>query len=370
MSPSPQLADPAAEVVALRARLDALLGVRAAVRRLAELGPVAEIVDRGPAEAAAALGLGRVLLSRVEDGALVAEALHAPADPDGAPVTLARLQERPVPIDYPLVEGEVLRRRRPQLVEPDPEAPVPASRHAFADAMGWETYVAAPIVLEARVIGFFQGDRPAGPVVGEVERDGLGDFADGFALVFERAILRRRLRIQRQEMRQVASWADARTSELSDRAVTLAFDREPADEEAGGRAVSGAGPDTGDHLPCVAPSRGDEEGDAVAGGEVHGPLHARLVEATGEEDEEFVGPEPLPRASGGQGVEDTEGRVPGAIPRDAEPAPAPLGERHDLREESSLDEDRWQQVPVEPKREGEEPQPGHEEDRAAGKDRP
>ncbi|MBX5442325.1 MAG: GAF domain-containing protein [Solirubrobacteraceae bacterium] len=245
MSPSPQLADPAAEVVALRARLDALLGVRAAVRRLAELGPVAEIVDRGPAEAAAALGLGRVLLSRVEDGALVAEALHAPADPDGAPVTLARLQERPVPIDYPLVEGEVLRRRRPQLVEPDPEAPVPASRHAFADAMGWETYVAAPIVLEARVIGFFQGDRPAGPVVGEVERDGLGDFADGFALVFERAILRRRLRIQRQEMRQVASWADARTSELSDRAVTLAFDREPADEEAGGRAVSGAGPDTG-----------------------------------------------------------------------------------------------------------------------------
>jgi DNA-binding CsgD family transcriptional regulator len=243
--PSPELADPVAEAAALRARLDALLGVRAAIGRLAELGPVSEIVDRGPAEAAAALNLERVLLSRVEDGALVAEALHAPGDPDGAAVTLARLQEAPVRIDYPLVEGEVLRRRRPHLVEPDLEAPVPASRHAFADVLGWDTYVTAPIVLEARVIGFFQADRPSGPVVGEVERDGLGAFADGFALVFERAILRRRLRIQRQEMRQVASWADARTSELSDRAVTLAFDREPAGDDDGGRVAVGAAPDTG-----------------------------------------------------------------------------------------------------------------------------
>jgi DNA-binding CsgD family transcriptional regulator len=218
----------------VEAQLAALQGVRAAIGRLAELGPVSEIVDRGPGEAAAALGLERVLLSRVDEAALVAEALHAPGDPAGAAVTLARLQEAPVPIEYPLVEGEVLRRRRPQLVEPDGGP----SRHGFAAVMEWGTYVAAPIVLETRVIGFFQAD---GPSIGEVERDGLGFFADGFALVFERAILRRRLRIQRQEMRQIASWADARTSELSDRAVTLAFDREPAPGDDGGRAAVGAG---------------------------------------------------------------------------------------------------------------------------------
>jgi DNA-binding CsgD family transcriptional regulator len=105
--------------------------------------------------------------------------------------------------------------------------------------MGWEVYVTAPIVLEARVIGFLHGDRdPArgGPPLGEIERDALGDLAGGFALVFERAILRRRLRIQRQEMRQVASWADARTGELSDRAVTLATDREPVTEEGAPRS--------------------------------------------------------------------------------------------------------------------------------------
>ena len=218
----------------VEAQLAALQGVRAAIGRLAELGPVSEIVDRGPGEAAVALGLDRVLLSRVDDGALAAEALHAPDDPAGSPVTLERLRAAAVPIEYPLVEGEVLRRRRPQLVEVDGGP----ARHAFATVMGWGTYVAAPIVLETRVIGFFQADAEA---VGEIERDGLGAFADGFALVFERAILRRRLRIQRQEMRQVASWADARTSELSDRAVTLSFDREPAGDDDGGRAAVGQG---------------------------------------------------------------------------------------------------------------------------------
>jgi DNA-binding CsgD family transcriptional regulator len=226
-----------------RVRVDALEGVRAAIGRLAELGPVSEILDRGPVEAAAALDLDRVLLSRIEDGALVAEALHAPGDPDGAAVTLARLQAAPVPLDYPLVEGEVLRRRRPQVVtaaEGDPRG-----RQAYADVMGWDAYVTAPIVLEARVIGFFHADRPPGRrPLDEVERDGLGQLADGFALVFERAVLRRRLRIQRQEMRQVASWADARTGELSDRAVTLATDRESLSEDGeprgGGARAEGA----------------------------------------------------------------------------------------------------------------------------------
>ncbi|UGS39029.1 LuxR C-terminal-related transcriptional regulator [Capillimicrobium parvum] len=224
---------------ACRRRVAALEGVWTALERLAELGPVSEILERGPVETAAALDLDRVLLSRVEDAALHAEALHAPRDPDGAEATLARLREAPVPIDYPLVEGEVLRRRRPQLVaRADGD---PRGRRAYADILGWDVYLTAPIVLEARVIGFLHGDRdPArgGPPLGELERDGLGALAGGFALVFERAVLRRRLRNQRQEMRQVASWADARTSELSDRAVTLATDREPGGDDEPSRGAA------------------------------------------------------------------------------------------------------------------------------------
>jgi DNA-binding NarL/FixJ family response regulator len=49
--------------------------------------------------------------------------------------------------------------------------------------------------------------------------------------LFERAVLRHRLRVQRQEIRQVAAWAEARTSELGDRSITLGDEsdvRDPA----------------------------------------------------------------------------------------------------------------------------------------------
>jgi len=66
------------------ARLRALERVGDAIGRIEELGPVSELVDRAAQHAAEAAGLERVLLSRVEDGALVAEALHVDGDPDAA----------------------------------------------------------------------------------------------------------------------------------------------------------------------------------------------------------------------------------------------------------------------------------------------
>jgi DNA-binding CsgD family transcriptional regulator len=205
----------------LRARLAVLDRVQAAIGRLADAGPPSVIVERAPAEVAEALGLERVLLSRVHDSALVAEALHAPA----AAGALAALHEEPVALSYPLLEAEALRRRKPLLVEGGEPG-----RCAFAEVMGWRDYAAAPIVLETRVIGFLHGDRAEGPAPGrttvtELDRDALARFAEGFALVFERAVLRRRLRVQREELRQVASWADARVGELSDGVIDLTPDR-------------------------------------------------------------------------------------------------------------------------------------------------
>jgi LuxR family transcriptional regulator, regulator of acetate metabolism len=195
--------------------------VRRTLDRLLELGPVSELLERAPAEAALALDLDRVLLSRVEDGLLVPESLYVRGSPEGAAADLEPLRGSPVKLDYPLVEGEVLRRRRPQLVEETD----PPGRRAYAEVMGWRDYLTAPIVLDGRVIGFFHADRlPSGRPLDRSEVDALGTFALCFALVFERAVLRRRLRIQHQEMRQVASWADARTSELSDGAITLVPD--------------------------------------------------------------------------------------------------------------------------------------------------
>jgi LuxR family transcriptional regulator, regulator of acetate metabolism len=207
-------------------RLRVLEAVLDAADRLAEAGPVSEIIDRAPAECCRALELDRCVLSRVDDGSLVAEAVHT----DEAGPTLEALRQAPVRLRYPLVEAEMLRRRRAAIV-PAPADADAAARHAFAAVMGWGEHLAAPVVLEGRVIGFLHGDRRDRPLA-EADREGLQRFAAAFADVFERAVLRRRLRVQRQELRQVASWADARTSELSDGAIDLAVERDaPAADE-------------------------------------------------------------------------------------------------------------------------------------------
>ena len=110
-----------------------------------------------PLEACAAVDLDRVVLSRVADGALLAEAVHWREDPGMAATTLALLREGPVRLDYPLIESEMVRRRRPLLVE-HPEAD-PRGRPANAAIIGWRDFVASPILLEGRVTGFLHGDR-------------------------------------------------------------------------------------------------------------------------------------------------------------------------------------------------------------------
>jgi DNA-binding CsgD family transcriptional regulator len=214
-------------------RLRVLEAVLDAADRLAEAGPVSEIIDRAPAECCRALELDRCVLSRVDDGSLVAEAVHA----TDAGATLEALRQAPVRLGYPLVEAEMLRRRRAAIV-PAPEDDDAAARHAFAAVMAWGEHLAAPVVLEGRVIGFLHGDRRDRALTA-ADRDGLQRFAAAFADVFERAVLRRRLRVQRQELRQVASWADARTSELSDGAIDLAVARDAAAADEPVRAHGG-----------------------------------------------------------------------------------------------------------------------------------
>jgi LuxR family transcriptional regulator, regulator of acetate metabolism len=194
---------------------------RVAMRRLREIGPPSELLEVAPYEAAYTAELDRVVLSRLQDGYVFAESVHVTGDPQGAQALLARLQDSPVRLDYPLVEWEVMRKGWPLLarVHEDEES---LDRHAHQAVMKWREYVTAPLVLEGRVVGFLHGDNAiSGRPLSDVNRDALSMFAVAFPAVYELAVLRHRLRVQRQEMRQIASWADTRTSELRDRAVTL-----------------------------------------------------------------------------------------------------------------------------------------------------
>jgi DNA-binding CsgD family transcriptional regulator len=199
----------------------ATLDLASVLVRLADLGPASEVRARAPEVAAEALGFDRVLLTGIAEGELVAEAVHAGGRADEE--LLATLRAVHVALDYPLIEVEVMRRRRVQVVVAAGDDP---GRHAYAATLGWTAYVVAPVVLEGRVVGFIHADRRSGPAVGEEDAERLSAFATCFALVYDRALLRHRLRVQREELRQVASWAHARASDAGERSATLREEHE------------------------------------------------------------------------------------------------------------------------------------------------
>jgi DNA-binding CsgD family transcriptional regulator len=204
-------------------RLEALERVRAALGRLRELGPVSEILRHSAAELSDSAGLDRVLVSQVKDSLLLPVHAHFRADPDGAQAAVDALRETPLGLEYPVVETELMRRRRATIVQSGANrrsrAPIPVG-----EAL---SYVAAPIVLDGTAIGFFHGahvDRH----VESLERDAVWAFAEGFAQVFERAVLRRRVREQRRQLRELVAWTDAMAADLSEGAIALEVEGEAA----------------------------------------------------------------------------------------------------------------------------------------------
>ncbi len=204
----------------LERRLAAHERVRRAVEALAQIGPASQIIECGAAQAARAADLDRVVLSRIERGALVIARVHPPAEAG----MLDEPVDVPLRLAYPLLECELLRRREARVVADIDHAQ--PSRYAFLTVFGWRAYVAAPIVVDSEVVGFLHGDRVASrpPALAQIDADALEHFAAGFALVYERAVLRRRLRDQRREIRRIASWAEARIGELSDDVIGLSPD--------------------------------------------------------------------------------------------------------------------------------------------------
>ncbi len=179
----------------------------------AEVGPASELLQRAPADVAAALPADRVVLSSVRDGALHAiGAWTAAGDGDRL---VERLAGSPASLEYPSAEGDALRRRVPQLQVRRPRD-VPA-RHAWSAELGWDRYVVAPVIVQGRLSGLLHADRSAGSApVDEQTRDALGSAAIVLALVFERAVLRQRLRQQQREMQRVARWVGDRSASLSE----------------------------------------------------------------------------------------------------------------------------------------------------------
>jgi DNA-binding CsgD family transcriptional regulator len=200
-------------------RVQAIARIQAVVGELREVTAPAAMLARAPAALCEGSTLRRAILSTVAGGRMVAEVAYFAQDPAGAQAVLERLRANPVALEHPLLETELLRRRRATIVL---DAHVhPRVDRAMSQLMGWTAYVAAPLLVGPQVVGVIHADRGRGQSLDVLDRDVLWEFATGLAHAYESASLRRTLRRERDEMRVFLDWLAARSSELTDAPVTL-----------------------------------------------------------------------------------------------------------------------------------------------------
>ncbi len=200
-------------------RFAALDRVQTAIAELREVTSPREMLHRAPAIMCAGSAFERAILSLVNGGRLIAETAHFAGDSEAAATILAELQSSPLRLEHPLIETELMRRRRATIVV---DADVnPRVDRQTAGLMGWRSYAAAPLVVGAHVIGLIHADRGAGHALDVLDRDVLWEFATGLAQAYESSVLRRTLRDERDQMGEFLEWLRVRSSELTDAPVRL-----------------------------------------------------------------------------------------------------------------------------------------------------
>jgi ATP/maltotriose-dependent transcriptional regulator MalT len=206
-------------------RFQALAAVRHAIDQLRSITSPASMLEQAPAALCGASKLQRVVLSLTEEGRMVAEAAHFRGEPAGAADVVARLRAEPIPLEHPLIETELMRRRRATIID---DARVhPRVDRRLVELMGWTSYAAAPLVVGAHVLGMLHADRGPGQRLDVLDRDVLWEFTSLLAQAYESASLRRALRHEREQLREFLDWLGARSGELTDAPLRLATMQRP-----------------------------------------------------------------------------------------------------------------------------------------------
>ncbi len=220
-------------------RFQTLEDVRQAIGKLRAITSPRDMLVRAPVALCRASRFERVLLSLAGDGRLVAEAVHLGDDPTREREVLAGLRESPIRLEHPLLETELLRRRRATIV--DGADLHPRVDRRLVEAMGRTAYAAAPLVVGGQVMGMLHAGREAGERLDVLDRDLLWEFTSLLAQAYESASLRRTLRHEREQTREFLEWLGARSSELMDAPIRLATMQRPAHAPVTAPAVAVAG---------------------------------------------------------------------------------------------------------------------------------
>jgi len=221
--PGPLVEEHAAGLERLRERFEGRFGALAqASAALGELRAITSpqaMLARAPASLCAGSRLERVILSLVVNGSMIPEAACFRRDQGRARQVLEQLRADPPRLDHPLIETDLLRRRRATIVLDAQLQPRVDPR--LRELMGWRSYLVAPIVVSTRVIGVVHADRGADRRLDALDRDVLWEFVSGLAQAYESASLRRTLRREREQMRGLLEWLGARSGQLTGAPITL-----------------------------------------------------------------------------------------------------------------------------------------------------
>ncbi len=220
------------------ARFRALDDVRGAIAKLRAITSPGEILARAPSGLCRASRFERVLLSLAGEGRLVAEAVHLGEERAREREVLAGLRAHEIRLEHPLIETELLRRRRATIV--DSAGLNPRVDRRLVEIMGWTAYAAAPLVVGGQVIGMLHAGRGAGERLDVLDRDVLWEFTSLLAQAYESASLRRTLRYEREQTREFLEWLGARSGELMDAPIRLATMQRPAEVPAAAPLVAAA----------------------------------------------------------------------------------------------------------------------------------
>jgi DNA-binding CsgD family transcriptional regulator len=200
-------------------RSEALFRAHAAIVELRKVTSPAAMLTRAPAALCQGSALKRAIVSSVAGSTMMPEAVFFADDPVGARRVLEQLRSEPVRLEHPLIETDVLRRRRATLVVK--ASANPRVHRRMSDLMDWSSFVAAPLLGGPNVIGIIHADRGPGGPLDVLDRDVLWEFASALSHAHESASLRRTLQQERDQLRQFLEWLNVRSAVLTDSPVAF-----------------------------------------------------------------------------------------------------------------------------------------------------